>query len=273
MRPRLAALVLVALLASGCTVEPPQVQGQLPQPAGQRPGGNLTLVNGTLGNASLDAPPEWLHGQWWRYRAHSSDGSFDIRDTRVVTADLGSSWRGNRSVAGKPATVATMEARQGAKAVVRYTYAAEVGWFGTMQFLGPDGAPQFSLDLEAYGQGYKGNVVRVTAAPKYHDAGASLQPQGSFDVAQGASFLDLRLAFTGDQVGGSVNLLPPNNGQPVTINVGPCNANCSIQFGQQLNGTAGTWRIASLMVVQGQATAAHAQADVVAATVDRIAIA
>jgi hypothetical protein len=332
---RVAALLLLALLASGCTVEPPQVQGDLPQASAPR-AANATL-NSTLGNASLDAPAAWQHGQWWRYREHSADGSFDVRDTRVVTDDLSAAWRVDTdnvqisyfdaladvstvgpvrkadlagqqggpveffrwplvvnntwpmtldrqplqvtvtaiapsTFAGKAVTLAQFDATAGGKPYAHYTYIPEAGWFGTLQFFGPDGKATFGVDLEAWGQDYKGSVVRVGAAPRYHDAGASLQPQGSFDVAQGASFLALTLTATGDTVAGSVVLTPPDSSPPITINLGPCTANCSIAYQQQLNATPGTWHVASAAVINGSATPARAQLDVIAATVDRITI-
>jgi hypothetical protein len=85
---RLAWLVLLAVVVSGCTVEPPTLE-QGPSPTGLGPGappvGNVTGP-APGANLTIDAPPTWVVGQWWRMRTGNGE------ETRVVTADGGGAY-------------------------------------------------------------------------------------------------------------------------------------------------------------------------------------
>lgn len=91
---RWLCLAVLALMVSGCTVEPPTVEGGPNAtglgPGGTTPPGTLPATNGTapLPNATLiEFAPTWVVGQWWKYRTPNGD------DTRVVTADGGAAYQ------------------------------------------------------------------------------------------------------------------------------------------------------------------------------------
>jgi hypothetical protein len=179
----------------------------------------------------------------------------------------------NAVVGGRLLQVVPFEARVGERVVSRYEYAPDAGWLGRVEFLGPDGQARFGLELEAWGRDFRGEAVRLSLAPLYHDAGTSLQAQGGFTVPGGAAYLDVRWRFEGDTLSWRLVFTDPAN-NAVTLSGNPCTANCSQPGNASLNATPGAWRVASATVVQGGAArAAYAQVDVVAVSVQRVPLA
>jgi hypothetical protein len=89
----LLAGLAVAIACSGCTVEPPTLEGVPPTPTtvpGALPPaqGPPHAIGPADENGTIAAPPTWTVGQYWRFR--SSSGFAD--DARVVTADAGATY-------------------------------------------------------------------------------------------------------------------------------------------------------------------------------------
>lgn len=107
-----------------------------------------------------------------------------------------------------------LEAWEGGKIRVRYSYRASVGFFGHLDFLDPAGETTFALSLQENGEGYTGAYVRVQLKTLYFRMAADFNSYtdnpGPLQIAQGTGDLVLRYAFRCAQPAGSwfVSLRP-----------------------------------------------------------------
>jgi len=173
------------------------------------------------------------------------------RDVRVIGPDVA-------RVGGKVMNATALEATEAGRVAVRYDYAPEVGWYTRVEFIGQGGG--FRLDLEDFGTNYNGTISTATVKDVYHDsAHGPLQPQHDFTVDAGATFLEMQVRLTGDQVVYQLGLVPPA-GNPLPYTYGPCIANCSIADTQRLQAPVpGKWTVTAAGTVSGTTTPANAE--------------
>jgi hypothetical protein len=168
-------------------------------------------------------------------------------------------------VGGKSYPAVALEGTDGAGVLgVRYNYVPAIGWFSSMEFPTQGG---FRIDVLGSGVGYNGTVAEARATEVYRDgAGGRLQPQGSFNVPAGASYLDVQGSLQGDGGGYNISFRAPDNTLHYT-GVGPCFQNCSLEYNTTLPGIPGEWRVLAVGMVQGSANPPQTSLTVVAAEV------
>lgn len=99
---------------------------------------------------------------------------------------------------------ASLEAYEGDRLAVTYTYDADTEWFGAMAFHGPDGDVAFGMELVDHGSNYEGDVVRWTLEPilAYNQTPGETSAD-TFTVPEtGITDLWISHAFTCEEEGG-----------------------------------------------------------------------
>jgi hypothetical protein len=116
--------------------------------------------------------------------------------------------------------VFALEAYENDTLRVRYTYDADAGFFGAMEFLDDAGAPSFRIALTDYGTGFDGTLVAASVEEK----AATLHPSGStayspftgFDIEDTVGELYLSGAFFCESAAGfwSIEVSPDDPEAP-----------------------------------------------------------
>ncbi|HEX2066319.1 MAG TPA: hypothetical protein VHI93_05845 [Candidatus Thermoplasmatota archaeon] len=181
----------------------------------------------------------------WSDTAVLYDG---VKDTQVdVQGRVVSVQRG-------PSTVYTVELTTGDRLLARYDYDAHTQWFNDATFYGQDGKPDFTVQMQETGRGFKGRLYDDTGVPLLNHfsllapAAGEAQPRPSADFMMAADQNRLLVFLFSFAAGGAHDseLIAPDGTRHSALSVdavaAPVHDDGRILL---LPGQAGTWRVAT----------------------------
>lgn len=156
------------------------------------------------------------------------------------------------TIAGRTYPAMALEAVEGTRVAVRYDFVPAAGWMSRAEFIGPEG-PTFALALAEFGREFNGTLVTASLHEVHReDKQGPLTPAAQFQVPEGLAYLDVQVRLAGDAAAYQLAFRGPDGFQ-ATHQLGPCTANCSLDFNTTLPAVPGAWSLAALGGVQGQA--------------------